>query len=383
MIEPVGIGLLAGLALFQAVLMTPVAIDDGEIVRLKDKAAISRETLVTALSRSRVVLIGEEHPDPGHHRIQLRVIEGVHRQVGASRPIAVAMEMFPGHLQPKLDRWVAGRLSEPAFLDAVKWYSTWGYDDALYMPILRYARKHRLPVLAVNVDRGVVRQVRKQGRHSLNREKRSLLPARIAPATTEYRIRLREVFDSHPMMGKAGPFDWFVDAQQTWDGVMAKGMSDWLRRHPSGLVLGIAGSGHLIHGHGISHQLRHQGVEDVVTVLPWTGSERWVPRDAADYAWGSPPAPETPPPVRLGILLDDGHGGVKISGVMPGGLGARSGLKKGDRIVALNGQKTPISHTLVRLIRKLKWGDRVTVTVRRGGRVLEKKIDLPGTPPES
>ena len=376
MLESIGIGLLTGFALLQTVIMTPISIEDGAIIHLADRQAVTREALWADLADSRVVLVGEEHPNPAHHQVQLAALQGLHRTVGNRRPIAVAMEMFPGHMQPQLDRWVAGRFSEPEFLDAVQWYGTWGFDPELYLPILRYAKTHRIPVLGVNIDRQVVRTVRKHGPAALDAKTRALLPA-IDPATTPYRIRLEEVFNSHPMMSKGGPFDFFVAAQQTWDGVMAKGMADWLRNHPDGLVIGLAGAGHIIHGHGIPHQLRHQGVDRVATLLPWTGAEQWVQRDAADYAWGTPPAPKTPPPIQLGVFLGDGPDGVRISGIDPSGLAAGAGFKKGDLFLTINGQAVSSQHALVRLIRGLERGKAAAMTIRRGETVRKMMVSIP------
>ena len=48
------------------------------------------------------------------------------------------MEMFPRRLQPVLDRWVAGGLSEAEFLKQAEWDRVWHYDPQLYLPILHF-----------------------------------------------------------------------------------------------------------------------------------------------------------------------------------------------------------------------------------------------------
>lgn len=364
--------LLLGLALFQWSLMGPIPLQENVIITLSDQKSITQEQMVQQLAGYRVVLVGEAHDNPAHHEIQLTVIKQLH----ALRPeMVVAMEMFPTHLQPQLDRWVAGELTEEAFLDAVEWYFTWGFDAKLYLPILRYARDERLPLLAMNIRRETVTAVRKQGLGNLDIDIRDTLPP-MCPPPLGYRIRLEEVFNSHPMMSKSGHFEYFVEAQGVWDGVMAANIKKWLDAHPSGLVVGLVGSGHVIMGHGIPYQLRHRGIQDVVTLLPWTVADSWLDRDSCDYAWGtSDPPDDSPPPMQLGIIMDDKQkDGVWVQTVMENSLAAKNGILPKDQIRQLNGQDLPTRHTLVRLMRELAHGSEIRLQVKREGE--EKEILL-------
>ena len=60
----------------------------------------------------------------------------------------IGFEMFPRRVQPALDRWVKGELTEQEFLNAVNWRKSWGYDAKLYMPLFDFARMNRIPVVA-------------------------------------------------------------------------------------------------------------------------------------------------------------------------------------------------------------------------------------------
>ncbi|MBF0192659.1 MAG: ChaN family lipoprotein [Magnetococcales bacterium] len=370
--------LLLGLALLQWGVMGVMPIDVDAILRLSDQSRLTEAQLIERLAAHRIVLIGESHDNPAHHGVQLQVI----RALRARHPeMVVALEMFPGPMQSELDRWVAGERSEEAFLDAVEWYFTWGFDFELYAPILRYARDARLPLLAMNIPRERVSRVRKHGMAALEPAIRDALPP-IAPATTPYRIRLEAVFNSHPMMSKGGPFDSFVEAQTLWDGVMADSIQRWSAAHPHGVVVGLAGSGHLLMGQGIPHQLRARGVTDLVTLLPWTGTDSWIDPEAADYAWGTPEAPDSLPPVRLGVILDEQRrDGAWVSGIQEESPAARAGLKSGDRLVRLNGREIPTRHALVRLLQEVSRGSSVRVQRERDGRAEE--IEIPLSPSSS
>ena len=71
-----------------------------------------------------------------------------------------------------LDRWIAGELSEADFLVAVDRRRVWTFDPQLYMPIFNFARMHRIPMIALNVDRDTVRAVNEKGYDALAADQR-------------------------------------------------------------------------------------------------------------------------------------------------------------------------------------------------------------------
>ncbi|MBF0369718.1 MAG: ChaN family lipoprotein [Magnetococcales bacterium] len=373
----VQVALLALFSLVSILMAGPIDIDHREIVRAVDRTTIDESTLIQEAQDKQVVLVGESHTNPHHHAIQLSIIK---KSYESNPNLAVGMEMFPKDLQPELDRWVAGELEEEAFLDAVSWYFTWGYDADLYLPILRFVKEKGIPLFAMNVRREVVRAVRMQGMAQLAREIRNQLPE-IAPASGAYRGYLSEIFESHPMMAGKMRFDYFVEAQQVWDGVMADAIVNWLADHPEAQVVGLAGSGHLLQGFGIPYQLEHRGVDQVVTVIPWSVGGDWAPGDAGTYVWGTQESPDTLPPVRLGIHLVEEDGSVKIEKISEKSIAATSDLQAGDRIQRLNDIPIQTSHALVRLLRGVAWGDRLILDILRKDQPIQIHIELPSSPP--
>jgi uncharacterized iron-regulated protein len=360
---------LVSLALFQVIVMGPQQIENGQIINLFRHKTITQEQLYDQLSKKQVVLVGETHNDPHHHKVQLKIIQALNKR---HENLAIGLEMFPRHLQPILDRWVADEFTRKDFLKAVDWDNIWGFDEELYMPIFRFARDNNIPLIGMNVKREVVKEVRLKGVDGVDESIRQELPE-IAPASGEYKTVLREVFDSHPMMSKMGKFDNFVQAQQVWDGVMATQISKWFEQNPYGLVIGLAGSGHISHGHGIPHQLKNsQGIDNIATVLPWNISEEWPDPLVANYAWGVPKPP--PPPVRFGIMLEDVGQGVQIKSVFEGSIAAKHGLKPEDKITHLNGQEITTIKRLIWLTKSLEWDTTATLTIIREGD--EQKIEL-------
>lgn len=365
--------IILGVAILNVVIMGLTPIADHEIRHLPKNDVVLVDSMVEDLSRARVVLVGEQHDNPYHHQIQLTVIQKLHKL----RPnMVVAVEMFPHHLQPVLDQWIEGTLTETEFLDGVEWYYTWSFDPELYLPIFRFLREKKIPLIAMNIRREVVSQVRRKGLSSLDSGVREQLPP-FGPQPDKYQSWLKEVFNSHPMMAKMSKLEHFYQAQKVWDGVMAGHIFHWLNSHPNDLVVGLAGAGHVVRDYGIVSQLNFRGVQNVSTVLPWVGSDRWLEPDVADYAWGSPVSPDSLPPVRLGVLLDDEVEGVHIKKVTDASVAFLAGLKEKDEITHLDGRSVVSRHALVRELRSLKWGSFFTLDLIREGEKKRQRVELP------
>jgi len=61
----------------------------------------------------------------------------------------------------------------------------------------------------------------------------------------------------------------FVESQLVWDRAMAQGIAEAARQRPGAVVVGLMGSGHVIHGWGVSHQLQQMGSKAPLALLPW------------------------------------------------------------------------------------------------------------------
>ncbi|BBI47905.1 hypothetical protein HORIV_03260 [Vreelandella olivaria] len=69
--------------------------------------------------------------------------------------MVIGLEMLPRSAQPALDAWIAGELDDNALLEQTQWEEAWGFDAALYMPILAFARMAQIPLIALNIDPGL------------------------------------------------------------------------------------------------------------------------------------------------------------------------------------------------------------------------------------
>ena len=231
---------------------------------------LSHADAIARLADARVVLLGERHDSAADHRWQALTIAGLAARRG---PVLVGFEMFPRRLQPALDDWTAGRWPDlDAFLRAVDWAGTWGFDPALYAPLLWLCRDLGLPMRGLNIDRPLISAIGRDGWAALPEAERGWLsPAR--PAGSAYRAYLFAATGGvRPDRAAQSPddpaFDRFVRAQQAWDRAFACALAADLAATPDALALGVIGRGHLEYGHGVADQLADLGVGPVATALP-------------------------------------------------------------------------------------------------------------------
>jgi S1-C subfamily serine protease len=145
-------------------------------------------------------------------------------------------------------------------------------------------------------------------------------------------------------------------------------------------VVGIVGSGHLRHGHGVAHQLRDLGIRDIATMLPVDGIHECGELRAglADAVFAAPRAPGEPaPPPRLGVQLAGRPDAVEIVAVTAGSLAEQTGLQRGDRIVAVAGVPVKTSARVVAAVRTQPPGTWLPLTVRRGDETLDLVVRFP------
>lgn len=341
---------------------------------------IAAFTLLDRLTAQQVVLLGETHDRADDHRWQLDVLTALY---GRRPDMAIGFEMFPRRLQPVLDRWVAGELSEAEFLKRVDWDGVWGYDAQLYLPLFQFARQHRLPMLALNVERSLVKQVSAHGWDAVPVIQREGV-GRPAPPEERYRDTLKAVFEAHPVpQSGEGRFDHFVEAQTLWDRAMADVIAAHLRSNPQRLVVSILGAGHIHHGYGVPHQLKALGVTLQATLLTWPSDHACaeLPPGLADALFVIPPQPQTGgPPPRLGVRLNMEGEGVLIEEVRAGSLAEQTGLKAGDVIVQAAGRKLGGIEEMLSLVQRQPAGTWLPLQIRRGADVLEMVVRFPVQP---
>lgn len=320
------------------------------------------------MARQQVVLLGEAHDSAEDHRWQLHTLTQLHAQ---QPKLAIGFEMFPRRVQPALDQWVAGALSEAEFLERADWEKVWGYDAQHYLPLFHFARMNRIPMLALNVERSLIEAIGKQGWEAVPEAQKEGVSKPAAPSPA-YRKILRAVFDHHPVKERGdAAFPRFLETQTTWDRAMAQVMAEYLQKNPGGLVVGIIGAGHVRHGHGVAHQLKDLGVANSGVLMTWERGEpcTGIGKDFADAIY-LVESPKGNPP-RLGVATEQEKEGLRIKQVTAGSVAEAAGLKSGDLIVEIAGLPAKSILSLRAAVQRQPPGTWLPLKIRRGNEEIE------------
>ncbi|WP_170861311.1 ChaN family lipoprotein [Geitlerinema sp. PCC 9228] len=257
--------------------------------------------ILQELAKADVVYLGEIHTKAADHQAQLAIVQALQQR---NRKVAIAMEMFQLPYQDVLDQYIRGEIDEDQLLEKTEYQQRWGYDWDDYAPILRYARKHQLPAIALNVPTETIRRVATGGWSGLTSEDQRWLPPRSEIHTDhpQYRQRLREIFDGiHAEYNSSGNFEFFYLAQLLWDETMAANIAKYATQHPEYQVVVLAGSGHIANRYGIPNRVArrmqnpdftHKSV--LLSPPPRDTDASNANSDIADYIW----QPTSPPNSR-------------------------------------------------------------------------------------
>jgi uncharacterized iron-regulated protein len=362
----------------------------GTWLRIADKKVVSNGDILHYMSTQRVVLLGEHHDNPDHHRWQLQVIAGLY---ALRQNLVIGFEMFPQEVQPVLDKWIAGKLSEAEFLSQSNWYGNWSFDPALYMPLLHFARLNRIPLIALNVNRSLSNEVQAQGWAAIPQEQRQGITNPAPPERAYLEMLASSFVQHHPgLKGHEAKtleqfsaeekqvFKRFVEGQQLWDRAMAQGLADMAARDNAPLVVGIMGSGHMMDGFGVPHQLSALGIKETASFVPWDeqmSCEDLVPEFAyAVFGLKTFSAPVEDKP-QLGVYLEPEEKGVKVVKLVEHSVASSSGIAIGDRIVELAGSAVNNMSEVVAVVQRMVPGTWLPITVLRGNKRLELIAKFP------
>jgi uncharacterized iron-regulated protein len=336
------------------------AILDTQTRVLDPRTLTDMDRLIDAIADRRVVFVGESHDRYEDHLNQLAVIEGLHRR---GKELAIGMEFFQQPFQGALDAFVAGEIDEPELLRRTEYFDRWRYDYRLYRPILRFAREHRIPVIALNLEAELTEKVGQEGIGSLTPEEQVRVPADMDRDDPAYRERVKRVFEMHPGQEERA-FDHFLEVQLLWDEGMAERAARYLREHPEKTLVVLAGAGHVEYGQGIPKRVQRRVQVPAASLL--SGSVRELDPAVADFLL-YPQRVDLPATGLLGVMLgkEIDADGARVQGFAEGSGAKAAGIQEGDQIVRIGDQ--PVSrYADIRIaLIDSRPGQRLPVEVRR------------------
>ncbi|MGD9272688.1 MAG: ChaN family lipoprotein, partial [Syntrophobacterales bacterium] len=338
------------------------------------EAVLPLSEIASRVANKNIVYVGEKHDRYGDHLVQLEMIQTLQRH---HPKLAIGMEMFQRRYQKSLDDYIFGKTDTQTFLKKSRYFSTWRFNYHLYEDILEYARANRIPVVALNQDNELVSKVAKEGLENLSPEEKSRIPAELVLDDESYKERLRSVFEMHQtnLEGDSIPqeFEYFHQAQILWDETMAESIANFLTDRPDYQMVVLAGSGHLAYGAGIPKRVHRRIGKSYAIILPDPGEP--LELDLADFIV-FPSEAQAPEDAKLGIMLDSSDGLLTVAGFSSGSGAEKAGIKKGDIVLAVDGQKVADFDDLRIILATRQVGDVVRVKVRRDKAAVELEVEL-------
>ena len=339
---------------------------------------------IDQLNQRRVIYVGENHTSMADHLLQFRIIQALHQK---NPDLAIGMEMFPRTSQPALDAYINDdTISEQDFLRDSRYFEVWRYDWRFFRAIFSYARRHKIPVIGLNLEREIVSKIFADGHtDSLSAEQKTMLPENRNLDLPGYTERLGEIHEFHTwnQQTEKGMLTGFIQSQAIWDETMAETAAKFLTDHPATRMVILAGSQHTRKDSGIPPRVASRLQVNQASVLNLSAED--TPADISqttDFFFLAPPV--TLEPVgKMGLVLaevkEGEKKGLKINDISPLSKAGQAGVQKDDILIAIN--KSPISSMAdvhLTLMDK-QAGDHVKLRIlRQNGQqqTEEKEVDL-------
>lgn len=311
--------------------------------------------------------IGELHTNYAHHQNQLELIRQL-RKLG--RDVAIGMEMIQKPFQKVVDDYIAERISEGEMLDKTEYFKRWKYDYRLYRDIFRYAREHKTPIVALNLQQEITKKISKKGIDTLPAEDIKEIPESIDFVDGRYKNDLKKIFDLHAQ-AMGFEFENFYAAQTLWDETMADSAHKFLKDNPEKTIVIIAGNGHIKYRDSIPERLKRRNGKPYVSIVQGEAYEEGI----ADYIL-NPTDIEYEKTPKMGVHLDENEKGLEVKKVTEKSFAKDAGIKEGDFIISFNGRKIErLVHLKTSLIES-EMGRVYDFKVRRDGEEIPLKIEF-------
>jgi uncharacterized iron-regulated protein len=273
-----------------------------QVIDARTGKSVDEPAFWDRLAAARAVCVGEEHPNPHHHWMQLHVVRELIKRLPRGTRLALAMEMFQRPFQGVLDDYAAKRIDDAQLRSRSGYDERWGYDYTFYGPTIDAAVGAGAQLLAANAAKELTKKVVHHGLDSLTPEDKAQIPE-LKLDDRAHRAWFDALMEdmggssahSQSKPADAGPdkddakdagkgakpamppqhggddaaempsADRVYTVQVIWDETMADTSAKWLAANPGGHLILLAGNGHC-HDSAIINRAKRRGVVDAVSI---------------------------------------------------------------------------------------------------------------------
>lgn len=237
----------------------------------KERKWVDLETLLATAAESDVLFLGEQHNDRNAHKLQLAILQGAARRRDS---IVLAMEMFERDVQPVINNYLAGKISEVEFLSQSRPWPNYMTD---YRPLVEFAKMSNWSVVGSNAPQRLARSVSLNGVsvvEQLSEIDRKLIAQSIECPHDSYWERFNRVMSfmsgSHGNPNAQGAhggqdtevsnnrFEKLYQAQCVKDETMAESITFLLDQKNKPLVVHVNGDFHSAYGEGTAARTKRR-----------------------------------------------------------------------------------------------------------------------------
>ncbi len=276
----------------------------GRMFDCSKNAGIDLAELKQRIADNTLLILGETHDNPDHHRIQARLFR--HFAEGRKSPPAAVFEMIPYDLQERLDtlRERKGIDADDVF-DAVDWdHSGWPPRD-LYRPLMQTVLALGAPIIAAGLPRTRIKALIQSPDSALSRQEIGIL--RLGPLPRDLQKALeKDIVKSHCDMISPQTAHRMSLVQRMRDALMARHLALAHADHGSAAL--VCGDGHARKDWAVPLYIRRQrtgsyfGLQRKKLPLPdplviWQAEIREKAKDVKDLM------PEGTSPERLADIV--------------------------------------------------------------------------------
>ncbi|PIW28147.1 MAG: hypothetical protein COW30_08435 [Rhodospirillales bacterium CG15_BIG_FIL_POST_REV_8_21_14_020_66_15] len=247
--------------------------------------------LIDAAVAADFVLLGEQHDNVDHHRIQSWVLKSLMER--GKRP-AVVFEMLSDDQQVALSRFLNGNPRSAAGLGiAVGWSQTAWPNWAIYQPIADAALMYGMPILPGGFPRSTISRMVRMGRSVIGESEIRALGLDV-PVDAASRATIQQAIAvGHLGVMPANVIGKIVDMQIAKDAKMARATVNARRLTQTDSAVLIAGTGHVRSDVGVPKHLRRSGASTNVISIGLMEVKEELHR-ADEYVEGFPAASTLP-----------------------------------------------------------------------------------------
>lgn len=228
------------------------------------------DTAVDEMCTANAIFLGEHHNSLVDHALQARIVDSLQKRCArGDRKLAIGLEMVQTQFQDVLDMFVAGEIGEEQMFIGTEWDTRWVWPFETYLPLLRVARKYKIPLVALSIDSDTLSRIRERGIEALSgaEVQRYVGDAQVFSDMMKERAFKQYIsecitpsYAAHYRLGllqETKNFETFYTSRVMRDEVMATNVARYIRRTGC-LMVTVVGADHVKFEYGVTGRVERQ-----------------------------------------------------------------------------------------------------------------------------